>query len=125
VDRAGVQAWIERYERAWRTAGTDAVAELFTDDATYRMEPLEPPVRGLAGIRALWEAERDGADEAFTMHSEIVAVDGDTAVVRVGVRYAEPPREYRDLWILRFDQRGWCTAFEEWPFAPKEAGGRA
>ncbi len=107
-----------RYERAWRTPGTDALAELFTEDASYSQGPYREPVRGLAAIAAMWEAERDGPDEVFTMAGEVVAVDGDTGVVRVEVRYGEPVREYRDLWIVRFADDGRCRQFEEWPYAP-------
>ena len=32
---------------------------------------------------AWWEAERDGPDEDFTMASEVIAVDGDTAVAEL------------------------------------------
>ncbi len=53
------------------------------------------------------------------MQSAIVALDGDTAVVRVEVHYAgPPPKEYRDLWVLGFDRAGRCRSFEEWPFWP-------
>jgi hypothetical protein len=55
------------------------------------------------------------------MASEIVAVDGDTAVVRVEVRYQAPTaREFRDLWVIRFGDDGRCRWFEEWPFAPAD-----
>ena len=119
MDRAGLAAWVEAYERAWRTAGTDALSELFTADATYSMAPFEDPYRGLGAIRELWEAERQGSDEVFDMTSEVVAVDGDTGVVRVEVAYGEPRRRlYRDLWIVRLDEHGRCFAFEEWPFSP-------
>ena len=51
--------------------------------------------------------------------SEIVAIEGDTGVVRVEVRYGPPKnQEYRDLWIVRLDAEGRCTHFEEWPFWP-------
>jgi hypothetical protein len=54
------------------------------------------------------------------MASEIVALEGDTAVVRVGVTYGEPvTREYRDLWVIRFAEDGRAVAFEEWPFWPE------
>ena len=56
------------------------------------MSPYEEPVRGLPAIAELWEAERDGPDEPFAMLHEIVAVDGDTAVVRVEVRYDRAAR---------------------------------
>ena len=54
------------------------------------------------------------------MTSEIVAVEGDTGVSRVEVWYdGPPPRHYRDLWIVRLDDSGRCTHFEEWPFWPE------
>jgi SnoaL-like domain len=119
VDRAALGRWIEAYERAWRTPGTEVLAELFAPEATYSMAPFEEPYRGLDAIAELWEAERVGPDEVFTMESEIVAVEGDTGVVRVEVRYGEPAqRLYRDLWIVRLADNGRCLAFEEWPFWP-------
>ncbi|MFD4193655.1 nuclear transport factor 2 family protein [Amycolatopsis thermoflava] len=79
-------------------------------------------MRGLPAIAAMWEAERTGPDEDFRMTSEPVALDGDTAVVRVEVTYGEPTRQqYRDLWIIRFAGDGRCRAFEEWPFWPEKS----
>lgn len=119
MTREQVNAWVMRYERAWRTAGTEALRELFAENATYRMSPYEEPFAGLAAIEQMWEAEREGPDEVFTMASEIVAVDGDTAVIRLDVRYGDPVnREYRDLWLVSFAEDGRAVAFEEWPFHP-------
>ena len=123
--RDAVTRWLAAYEAAWRTAGTEPLRALFTDDASYRMSPYEEPVVGLPAIAELWEAERDGPDEPFTLQHEIVAVDGDTAVVRVEVRYDQPSGEFRDLWLIRFGADGRCVAFEEWPYAPgQQVGGR-
>jgi hypothetical protein len=56
------------------------------------------------------------------MTREPVAVDGDTAVVRVEVRYGEPvTQRWRDLWILSFAPDGRCRHFEEWPIAPGQS----
>lgn len=124
MDRDAVQRWVDRYEGAWRTPGTDELGRLFADDATYRVSPWARPVEGLAAIAALWEDEREGPDEPFTMASEVVAVDGDTAVVRLAVDYLRPGgTRWRDLWVLRFDADGRCVAFEEWPFAPGQDDG--
>jgi ketosteroid isomerase-like protein len=117
ADRASAERWIAAYERAWRTAGTGPLADLFTEDATYRMSPYERPAVGLGAIGALWERERVGPDEGFEIAHEIVAVDGDTAVARLQVRY-ETGAEYRDLWLLRFAADGRCREFEEWPYWP-------
>ena len=119
MDRAGVVAWVGAYERAWRTPGTEPLAGLFTPDATYVFDPYEAPVQGLDALGRWWDEDRDGPDEVFTMRSEVVAVDGDVAVVRVEVAYGEPVRqEYLDLWVARFAADGRCAAFEEWPFWP-------
>jgi ketosteroid isomerase-like protein len=117
--RDRVRDWLNGYERAWRSPGTVGLRELFTEDATYSMGPYEQPRKGLPAIAELWEEERDGADEIFTMASAIVAVDGDIAVVRVNVGYGDPAsREYRDLWLIELAADGRCRAFEEWPFWP-------
>ncbi len=124
MDRTGLRAWVELYERAWRTAGTELLAQLFTPEATYQTAPFEEPFRGLPAIAAMWEAGRTGPDEVFTMASEVVAVDGDTGVARVEVRYGDPVvQHYRDLWVVRFNGAGRCIAFEEWPFWPKGTEG--
>lgn len=120
TDRAAVSRWLAGYEGAWRAPGTDRLTEIFTDDAGYRQSPYAEPVVGLAAIRRLWDAERAGPDEVFTMATEILAVEGATAVVRAEVRYGNPvSQEYRDLWVIRLGEDGRCAWFEEWPFWPK------
>ncbi|MER7012440.1 nuclear transport factor 2 family protein [Saccharopolyspora sp. NPDC000359] len=112
-------AWVAGYERAWRTPGVEVLAELFTPDATYQQAPYLAPVVGLPAIERMWQAERTGPDEQFQMSSSPVALEGDTAVVRVEVHYGGPGgQEYRDLWVIGFAPDGRCRAFEEWPFWP-------
>jgi RimJ/RimL family protein N-acetyltransferase len=84
MEKPQVTAWIAAYERAWRAPGTERLAELFTADASYSMGLYQEPAVGLPTIAALWEAERKGPDEVFRLTSEVVAVDGDAAVVRAG-----------------------------------------
>ena len=122
VTREQVTDWVAAYERAWRSPGASALAGIFTPDATYRQGPYDEPITGLPAIAVMWEAERDGPDEVFRMTSDVIAVDGDAAVVRVEVRYGDPVhQEYRDLWVLRFADDAHCAWFEEWPFWPGQA----
>ncbi len=124
VERAQIEQWVAGYERAWRRTGTRGLGDLFAPGATYLVSPWARTVAGPAAIAELWEAERNSADEVFTLASDVVAVDGDTAVVRVAVDYGEPvTSRWRDLWVLRFDADGRCSAFEEWPFAPDQPDG--
>jgi ketosteroid isomerase-like protein len=121
TDRATVSRWLAGYEAAWRAPGTGRLAEIFTEEARYRPSPYQEPVVGLAAIGRMWDAERDGPDEVFTLATDIVAVDGATAVVRAEVHYGDPVRqEYRDLWVLRLGDDGRCGWFEEWPFWPEQ-----
>jgi uncharacterized protein (TIGR02246 family) len=123
VDRSQVARWVAAYEQAWRTAGTDGLARLFAPDVSYLPSPWAQPLSTLDELASFWEAEREGPDEPFSMSSEVVAVDGDTAVVRLAVDYAATGERWRDLWVLRFRADGRCTAFEEWPFAPAQPDG--
>jgi len=124
LDREELKRWIDAYERLWRTPGTAGLSEIFSEDATYTPGPFSDPWRGLDAISEHWESERLGPDEDFEMKFEVVAVDGDTGVARVEVRYGAPrERLYRDLWIVRLGSDGRCTAFEEWPFWPPGSPG--
>jgi ketosteroid isomerase-like protein len=119
TDRAMVSRWLAGYEAAWRAPGTEGLAGLFTGDATYLQSPYEQPITGLDAIERMWGEEREGPDEVFTLATEILAVDGATAVVRAEVCYGGPPRqEYRDLWVIRLAGDGRCAWFEEWPYWP-------
>lgn len=124
MDKNTVERWVAGYERAWRMPGTEPLAELFSPGVSYRPSPWAEPIVGLSRLGPWWEAERDGPDEPFTITSEVVAVDGDTAVVRVEVHYPrDSPARWRDLWILRFGADGRCEAFEEWPFTQDQPDG--
>jgi ketosteroid isomerase-like protein len=123
TDRAMVKRWLAAYEAAWRAPGTEGLAEIFTSDASYRQSPYQEPVVGLDAVRRMWDEEREGPDEVFTLATDILAVDGPTVVVRAEVRYGDPLRqEYRDLWVMRVGDDGRCNWFEEWPYWPGQSG---
>jgi SnoaL-like domain len=117
IRREELIRWLAGYEKAWREPGTKRLAELFTYDVVYSPSPWSEPVEGLEALEEFWETERDGPDERFTMTSEPVALDNETAVVRVEVTYHVPEKRWRDLWVLRFASGGRCAGFEEWPFS--------
>ena len=123
MERGDLERWIRDYEAAWRAPGSDAAADLFAGNATYLTHPYAEPVAGLEAIRRLWDREREPG-ERFDMAWEVVAVEGDTGVARVEVRYLAPEEaRFRDLWIVRLGPDGRCRHFEEWPFAPGRSVG--
>ncbi|WP_027862457.1 nuclear transport factor 2 family protein [Marmoricola sp. URHB0036] len=123
MEHTDVRGWVRMYESAWRSPGTDKLAGVFTEDVRYLASPWADPVEGLAAVAEFWDDERDGPDEEFTMSSEVVAVDGRTAVVRAQVDYVDTGERWRDLWVLRFADDGRCSHFEEWPIAPEQDDG--
>jgi hypothetical protein len=69
----------------------------------------------------MWEVERAGPDEVFSLTREVVAVEGDTGVLRCVVSYGDPlEQEYTDLWLVRLGADGRCSAYEEWAFWPDQ-----
>ncbi|MDH2445032.1 nuclear transport factor 2 family protein [Amnibacterium sp. CER49] len=112
TDREAVQDWVRRYERAWATNDPDDVRALFAPDGEYRFHPWDEPERGSEAILAAWlEAQDDADDHEFTW--EVVAVDGDTAVVQGHTEYTDGDA-YENLWILRLDDEGRARSFTEW-----------
>jgi hypothetical protein len=116
MDRAAVMTWVGNYERSWRDSDANAVTILFTEDVRYRRSPYTPPLVGHASLAEFW-TEDEGA--IFTMSAEPVAVERETAVVRVLVRYGgDKPQEYTDLWVMHFAEDGRVDDFEEWAYWP-------
>jgi hypothetical protein len=53
---------------------------------------MNDPSTGSPAIARMREEEREGPGEVFTVTTDILAVDGPTAVVRAEVIYGDPPR---------------------------------
>ncbi len=120
MDRDKVMAWVAGYERGWREDDLGAVRRLFTEDARYAQSPNEEePAVGHEAIEELWL----DPESPFTMTSDVVAVEGDRAVVRVEVQYTtgDTPH-YRELWVLRFAEDGRVSDFEEWTYKVGKEG---
>ncbi len=49
-----VAEWVDAYRVAWETRDAEAAARLFTSDATYRDNIVEPPYQGQDGVRTYW-----------------------------------------------------------------------
>jgi uncharacterized protein (TIGR02246 family) len=119
-----VAAWLSAYVRAWETYDPDAIANLFTEDATYDYHPFDEPVQGRLAIVASWLEGKD-APGTYEGRYEPIAIDGDLAVAHGRSRYfkdaskAELAREYDNLFLIRFDDHGRCRSIREWYMAPR------
>jgi len=119
MTRDEVMRWVAGYELAWQDEDLDGVERLFTVDARYRPSPYDEPKVGHDAIKAFWQ---DDEGTTFSMTTELVAVEDDSAVVRVKVRYGDESgtvsQEYLDLWVLHFADDGRVDDFEEWAYWP-------
>ncbi len=108
-----VAAWVERYVRAWETNDPAAIGELFAEHALYYPAPDTEPWRDRDGIVAGW-LERKDEPGTWGFRYQVLAAAADLAIVRGWTHYVEPPSEFSNLWVIRFDAAGRCIEFTEW-----------
>ena len=117
MDRAGVQAWLDRYVEAWRSYDPQAIGDLFTEDATYKYQPWGEPVTGREAIVANW-LESPDAPGSWQAKYEPYAVDGDRVVATGWTDYfgadgKAVERRFYNVWLMRFNEDGRCREFVE------------
>ena len=127
MNTSDLQAWLDRYIEAWRANDAARVAALFAEDAVYRYNPYHDEsqwVRGRDAIAAAWLAEQDDPASWEASYAPY-AVDGDRAVATGFSRYfatdEEPEKTYHNVFLLRFDADGRCSAFTEYFMLEKPA----
>jgi ketosteroid isomerase-like protein len=112
LTRERVQSWLDAYVEAWRTYDEASIADLFAEDATYAYHPYDEPLRGRAAIAADWRREPDEPG-SWTARYEPLVLEGERALATGETRYADG-ETFSNLFDLRFDADGRCTAFVEW-----------
>ncbi|HEX5014251.1 MAG TPA: nuclear transport factor 2 family protein [Candidatus Limnocylindrales bacterium] len=133
MTRDDVLGWLDRHDAAWRAAEASAIADLFSEGAVYHTGPWDEPWRGIPGpfrgrdgIAVGWLAGGI-AGEQFDIWTDLIALDGQRAVVRRRLTYFEPggaiESRWDTLWVIDFDDEGRCAEYQEWYVeAPAGAG---
>lgn len=108
-----VRRWVDGYRTAWESNDPEDIGSLFTEQALYYTEPHAAPWRGRQEIVDGWIGSRDEpGDTEFSW--DVLATDGDLAIVKGQTIYHDPPRRYSNLWVIRLDSNGQATEFTEW-----------
>jgi hypothetical protein len=111
---------MDDYVTAWSSNDPGDIGALFTEDAEYLTEPYAEPWRGRGEIVDQWIEHRDEPGDASFTWEPVVETPG-VCVVQGRTIYHEPPRTYRNLWLIHLDASGRCRRFTEWFM--KEPGG--
>jgi uncharacterized protein (TIGR02246 family) len=115
-----VAAWVDRYVAAWESNDPAAIGGLFAENAAYRQRPDDEPWQGRDAIVATWLEVKDEPG-TWAFRSDVLAATDDLAFVRGWTHYTNPPADYDNLWVLRFDDEGRCLDFTEWWMQPRSA----
>jgi len=110
--------WLTRYRRAWIERDPVPAGQLFTEDATYREQPFQPPFVGREAIRNYWanvtasqtsvelrygKSIRDGRRLAVEWWANLQTNDGPlTLAGEFLLLFADTGecRELREYWVL-------------------------
>jgi len=120
VDRAGFQAWLDRYVAAWKSYDEAEIKALFSDDCVYRYspDPEEPDVyQGRDAIAKSWLENKDDPG-TYDAKYEPLAIDEDTFVANGVTKYFNADGSQRDefynVYVCRFTDEGECATFTEY-----------
>lgn len=75
-----VEVWVDSLADGWRRSDPDAIAALFTPDASYQRHPFKDPLIGRASIVSAWADQLDGSTFK-EIHMGSPVVDADRAAV--------------------------------------------
>jgi hypothetical protein len=121
-----VQAWLDRYSRAWESYDPAEIGALFSDDAVYRWHAFdEDPAVGRDAIVQGWvspNGDQSSRDAAGTYRGEYqpYILEGNRAVAIGTSTYwtdasrSKVDRVYYNCWLLEFGPDGTCRSFTEY-----------
>jgi ketosteroid isomerase-like protein len=110
---APLRRWIDAYREAWaETNDPAAIANLWTPDGLYRIEPWWV-LTGREEIVKGWleHADKPGDTSFYWWHT---ARDGDLWIVEARTRYHNLGKDYANLWLIELDDEGRARGFTEW-----------
>ena len=117
MTRTDFEQWLERYRAAWTTDDPEQIGALFTEDATYSPWPFSKPWEGRQAIVAKW-IERGDSKDPWRFDSELVAVEGDTGVIKGLTTYPahddQAEDAYSNIWVIQLEPDGRARSFAEW-----------
>jgi hypothetical protein len=115
--RAAATKWFEQYDLAWEHRDVTAASALFSENAVYREDPFESPMRGERAIRDYWNGVAREQRNVRVSY-EILSVCGNVSIVHWRARFMRVPSKQRvrldGIAEITLDTHGKCVLFREW-----------
>jgi ketosteroid isomerase-like protein len=107
-----------RIKHAWEKRDPDAMLELFSEDAEYRVDPFTEPLRGANAIREHWN-DVVSAQDHIEFDAERIWVSGRTVLgswhVALTRRASADRVRVRGFSAIELDDAGLIVHMREWP----------
>ena len=78
---------MSRYKKAWETLDSDAIIEIFTEDATYQVTPFKDPYVGHTEIQKYWREVVTTKEKDVEVSLDNFYVFGDTGMVEWSTKF--------------------------------------
>ncbi|MCE7010412.1 nuclear transport factor 2 family protein [Kibdelosporangium philippinense] len=108
-----VEAWVDAYVHAWRTASPKDIKALFAPAAEYHEWPYVTDWIGRAEIVEGWLSRQKWQEGGWEFEWSILMINGDTAAIK-GTGVYKELGTFLNLWTVTFDKRGKCLMFRMW-----------
>jgi hypothetical protein len=112
TSRARFDHWVQEYLDAWKTNKPDAIAALFTEEATYLTQAFREPWSGREAIVKGW-IERAPWQGKWSFDYRWWAVEGSVGVLEGITTYHSQGAQYSNIWVIRLERNGRCSEFRE------------
>lgn len=111
------KSWLDLYGRAWENRDTQAFADLFTDDASYHVNPFSEPIRGRSEIIEYWSNVIASQDQV-QFNYEVLAVAQDIGIARWWVSFfhvsSKSNVKLDGIFVVSFNVERRCKVLKQW-----------
>ena len=123
----GLKKWLDAYGAAWEAGDSQAVIELFADDAEYYETPFDAPMVGKDAIHQYWSEGAGESQKDVHFSYEAIDIVESTGLAQWRATFIRVPSgihvELDGFLLAEFDSAGNCSLFREWWHRRESKGG--
>ncbi|OGW51841.1 MAG: hypothetical protein A2Y81_01810 [Nitrospirae bacterium RBG_13_43_8] len=117
MNMEGFQSWIESYGRAWESHEPQIFADLFTDDASYYVNPFSEPLSGRSALRDYW-SNIVRSQEQTRFDYEVLAITQDIGIAHWWTSFvyisSKTKVKLDGIFVISLNDESHCKVFKQW-----------